>query len=167
MYGNIKPLRPTSYSISRVASIKLIKRCYLLQVWLAEARWRIYASILVQTMACCLVGAKPLSQPMLWYLNWTLRNKLQWNFNRNSYIFIQRNGPENVVFEMAATLSRPRCVKPFSKHPNLPNRMVHGYCMIVDGEFICAYKIHKSPTLRTDLILLSSYSREFEGIIGN
>ena len=35
-------------------------------------------------------------------VNWTLRNKLQWNFNQNSNIFIQENAPESVVCEMAA-----------------------------------------------------------------
>ena len=43
-------------------------------------------------------------------VNWTLRNKLQWIFNRNSYIFIHENAFENVVCEMAAILSRPQCV---------------------------------------------------------
>ena len=43
-------------------------------------------------------------------VNWTLRNKLQWNFNRNSNIFIQENVFECVVCEMAAILSRPQCV---------------------------------------------------------
>ena len=32
-------------------------------------------------------------------------------FNRNSYIFTQENTFENVVWEMAAILSRPQCVK--------------------------------------------------------
>ena len=45
-------------------------------------------------------------------VNWTLGNKLQWNFNGNSYIFIQENALENVVCEMASILSRPQCVKP-------------------------------------------------------
>ena len=45
-------------------------------------------------------------------INWTPRNKLQWNFNRNSYIFIQENAHENVVCKMASILSRPQCVKP-------------------------------------------------------
>ena len=44
-------------------------------------------------------------------VNWTLRNKLQWNFTRNSYIFIQENALENVVCEMASILSRPQYVK--------------------------------------------------------
>ena len=44
-------------------------------------------------------------------VNWTLRNKLHWNFNRYSYIFIQENSFENVVWKMAAILSRPQCVK--------------------------------------------------------
>ena len=36
--------------------------------------------------------------------------KFQWNFNRNSNIFIQENAFENVVCEMASILSRPQCV---------------------------------------------------------
>ena len=43
-------------------------------------------------------------------VNWTLGNKLQWNHNRNLYIFIQENTQKNVVWEMAAILSRPQCV---------------------------------------------------------
>ena len=43
--------------------------------------------------------------------NWNLRNKLQWNLKWNSYIFIQENAFENVVWKMAAILSRPQCVK--------------------------------------------------------
>ena len=45
------------------------------------------------------------------FVNWTLENKLQWNFNRNSNIFIQENTFENVVWKMAAILSRLQCVK--------------------------------------------------------
>ena len=29
-------------------------------------------------------------------VNWTLKNKIQWNFNRNSYIFIHENAFENM-----------------------------------------------------------------------
>ena len=61
-------------------------------------------------MACRLVGAKPLSEPMP-IVNWALMNKLQWNFSQNSNIFIQENAFESVVCEMAAILSRPQCVK--------------------------------------------------------
>ena len=43
-------------------------------------------------------------------VNWTLKNTLQWNFNRNSNIFIQENAFESVVCERAAILSRPQCV---------------------------------------------------------
>ena len=35
-------------------------------------------------------------------INWTLGNKLQWNPNRNLYIFIQENARENVVCRIAA-----------------------------------------------------------------
>ena len=48
--------------------------------------WHIYASVnfpsLVQIMAYRLVGAKPLSKPMLEYCYLTIRNKLQWNLNQ-------------------------------------------------------------------------------------
>ena len=44
-------------------------------------------------------------------VNSTLRNKLQWNINRNWCIFIQENAFENVVWKMAAILSQPQCVK--------------------------------------------------------
>ena len=43
-------------------------------------------------------------------VNLTLRNKLQWNVNWNSYFFIQRNACENVVCKKAAILSWPQCV---------------------------------------------------------
>ena len=39
-----------------------------------------------------------------------LTNKLQWNLNRTSYIFIQENAFEIFVCEMASILSRPQCV---------------------------------------------------------
>ena len=38
-------------------------------------------------------------------VNWTLRNKLQWNFNQNTKC-IQDNPSENIVCEMASILSR-------------------------------------------------------------
>ena len=56
-------------------------------------------------MACRLVGAKPLSDQVLKIVNWALRNKLLWNFKRNSYIFIHENAFENDACEMAAMLS--------------------------------------------------------------
>ena len=43
-------------------------------------------------------------------VNWALRNKLQGNFNRNSYIFTQENAFQDVVWKMAAILSQPQCV---------------------------------------------------------
>ena len=51
-------------------------------------------------MACCLVGAKPLSAPMLEHYQFDPWNKIQWNINQNSYIFIEENAFEQVVCEM-------------------------------------------------------------------
>ena len=43
---------------------------------------------------------------MLGFVDSTLRNKLQWNFNLNSIIFIEENAFENVLWKMAAVFFR-------------------------------------------------------------
>ena len=46
-----------------------------------------------------------------WHIvNGTLR-KFQWNLNQNSHIIFQENAFENIVWIMAAILSRPQCVE--------------------------------------------------------
>ena len=62
-------------------------------------------SALVQIMACRLFGAKSLSKPMLDYCWLDPSNKLQWNFNRNSYICIQEN-----PLKMSSGKWRPFCL---------------------------------------------------------
>ena len=57
-------------------------------------------SALVQIMTCRLFGAKPFSTPMLGYCqldSWTIGNKLQWNFDQNTTLFIHENASENIV----------------------------------------------------------------------
>ena len=49
------------------------------------------------------------------FVNWTLRNKLQWNFNQDTKLFIHENAYENIVCEMAALLSKAKWVKLSSK----------------------------------------------------
>ena len=46
------------------------------------------------------------------------RNKFQWNLYRNSYIFIQQNVLQNVVWEMSAILYRPLCVNALKPRQN-------------------------------------------------
>ena len=61
-------------------------------------------------------GLSPISAPshylnQCWIIvNWTLRNKRQWNFNQNTKLFIHENASENIIFEMAAILSWGRWV---------------------------------------------------------
>ena len=43
-------------------------------------------------------------------VNWTIRHKIQWNFNQNESIFIQENAFEKIVCEIAAILSQRQCV---------------------------------------------------------
>ena len=71
----------------------------------AYMRHRI-GSALVQIMACRLFGAKPLSKPMIGFVNWELSNRILWIFNQNTELLIHENASENIVCEMSAILSR-------------------------------------------------------------
>ena len=57
-------------------------------------------------LVACLAPSHYLNQCWL-IVNWALRNKVQWNFNRYSNIFIQKHAYENLVSKMAAILSQP------------------------------------------------------------
>ena len=61
-------------------------------------------------MACRLVGAKPLFEPMLEYCQLGPCEQISVKFNRNLNIFIQENAFEYVVWKMAVVLSLPQCV---------------------------------------------------------
>ena len=63
---------------------------------------------------------------MLEYCWFNGRNKPQWNFKRNSYIFIQENVFENVVCKMASILSRPQCVNTLSLTHNVVMTWIRG-----------------------------------------
>ena len=69
-------------------------------------------------MACHLVGTKPLLNQCWNIVNWTLRNKTQWNLHRNSHIFNQENYFENIVCEMAAMWSWPQCLNTLRPRQN-------------------------------------------------
>ena len=43
-------------------------------------------------------------------VDWTLGNKLQWNFNQNIYILIKEYAFENVVRKLASILSQPQYI---------------------------------------------------------
>ena len=61
-------------------------------------------------MAWRLDVTKPLTEPMLENCLLDPGNKLQWNFNQNSNIYVQENAFENVVCKMAPILSLPQHV---------------------------------------------------------
>ena len=61
-------------------------------------------------LVACLAPSHYLNQ--CWVIvNGTLRNKLQWNFNQSSWIFIHRNAFEDIICKIAAILSQPKYVK--------------------------------------------------------
>ena len=74
-------------------------------------------------------------------VNWTFRKKLEWNFNRNSNIFIQEIAIENVVCKMASILSQPQWVNHYQ--PCVWLLMIS--CLAVTGQSInsCSAEEHK------------------------
>ena len=85
----------------------IIQKLRFLTPWGRVTNKCIKLPSLVHIMACRLIGIKPLSEPMMECC--TLRNKLQWNLNRDSCIFIQENAFGNVIWKIPAILSRPQC----------------------------------------------------------
>ena len=69
--------------------------------------WWVLRFFYVRTVdqnAPCLAPSHYLNQP--WFIvNWDIRNKLQWNFNHNTKLFIHENAHENIDCEIAAILS--------------------------------------------------------------
>ena len=61
-------------------------------------------------MACHLVGAKQLSEPMLEQFIWPLGTNFSEMLIEIHTFSLKENAFENAVFEMAANLSRPQCV---------------------------------------------------------
>ena len=59
-------------------------------------------------MACRLAGAKPLSEQMLEYCELDFWEQTPVKSYRNVYIIFQENAFQNVVWKMAAILSRPQ-----------------------------------------------------------
>ena len=79
-------------------------------------------SVMAQIMTCRLFGAKPLSEPMLCYVIWTLGKKLQWNSNQDTIFFIRTKEYEYIVYKIASILSRVRWVNGVIFHK--PNRII-------------------------------------------
>ena len=77
--------------------------------------------------------------------------------NRNSYIFIQENAPENVVCEMASILSRPQCVNDLSMI--LPHSVVSLFALFLVlffPDYVIDGTIHTNLTFDEDLYNSSS-----------
>ena len=74
--------------------------------------------------------------------NWTLRNKLQWNFYQNTKLFIYENASENIVCQMAAISSTGRWVKQSPAHitPSKPYNISYSIILYV-------YPMESVPTI--------------------
>ena len=101
-------------------------------------------SALVQIMACCLLGAKPLFKPMLGIVKWTPRNKLQWNFYQDKK-FYPKNAFQYIICDMTAILSKGRWVN---------SSLMHSY----SKHFICyIFLVIQIASIGTKIFSLSAH----------
>ena len=76
-----------------------------------DVTWRRRSpSTLIRVMVCCLEASICYLNQYWNSVNWTLKNKLQWNFNQIPYIFLHENILGNVECKMWAILFRSQCV---------------------------------------------------------
>ena len=76
-----------------------------------------------------------------WILvNWTLRNKLRWNFNQNTKLYIHENASENIVCETSTILSRGKRVN------NLMSNWRHTIAWNNDGKVLWRYMMSPGHT---------------------
>ena len=127
-----------------ILSVVNLSNCASLDTQLIETEWRICAS--VSSVSLVQIVAFAWSAPSH-YLNHR-RNDLQWNFNQNSYIFIEENAFEKVVCKMAAILSRP--------HGNNRCHLLHQgiiWWSFREGERFAGHLVStgaRSPTMRVN-----------------
>ena len=90
---------------------RLIEKCYKFNSLMpSDAIWRQgYWTSLAQVMACRLTAPIHYLKQCWLIVNCTLRNKLWWNFNQNSNIFVDENAIENVICDFPNKLSRRQC----------------------------------------------------------
>ena len=76
-------------------------------------------------------------------VNWTIRNKFQWNFYSYLNIFVKENAFENVVSEMAASLSWSQCVNCLLHWTTVYHiRRVHGWVLCMSWLYYQFLSIH-------------------------
>ena len=75
-------------------------------------------------------------------INWTLGNKLQWNYNRNFHIFIHENAFENVFWLMSFYLG-VNVLSPVFSCLSLYNPTIKSKIMQFQG-LLCLIKCHRN-----------------------
>ena len=85
-------------------------------------------------MACRLFGTKPLPDQCWYIVEWTIRNKLQWNLSQNTLIFIEENAFKSVDCKMSPWLCWMKVVR-ISSSFKLTIYIRHCLCF---NKYICA-----------------------------
>ena len=84
-------------------------------------------------------------------VNWSLTNRLQWNFNQNSYTFMEENIFESAVCKMTYISSQHQCVKYALYEDDLP-----GFIHLIFQWLLCALLVNTESVLGgilSDLLL--------------
>ena len=108
---------------------------YADSLWPGDAKWRWTSwSTLLQVMACCLLGAKPLPETMLNHCQLEPEEHISIECDLNLKVLIQENAFENVC-KMLAILFRPQCINSFPPGQN--------GCHLTDNVFWCIFRNDK------------------------
>ena len=97
----ILPIPGVKLPCPRSVKIGLVNSC----IYYAHQTWNLPGAALLSGFKR---SRNPLNKTALCNGN---GNKIQWNLNQNILLFFYENALENVVWKMAAILSRPQCVK--------------------------------------------------------
>ena len=100
--------------------------CWSISLWPCDVIWHFSHHWFRSWLVSCLIPSHYLNKCWL-IVDWTLRNKLQWNMNQNTNIFLQGNAFKNVTCKLAAIMSRPQCIN----------------CSLITADFIdCHHIVH-------------------------
>ena len=106
------------------------------------------------------IGDKPFSKPLLSYCEMDFRNKLRWDSNQNTNLFVHENIFKNAFCKMAVLMSRGRWVNfvvmgSFKYHRCVLKSSFISHCCLVSAQFNCSNTCHIHPWMQyADITLM-------------
>ena len=107
--ANRLPIDHRMYQWSTMSDGHIFQNFFSIQLcrYLNAPYWRHMAIYLeAHVMTWCPTAPSHFLNHLWLVINWTFRNKIKWNLNRNTHIFFHDNSFENIVCNLTAILCR-------------------------------------------------------------